>query len=139
MALKKKMLAAIAAMATTSALTINAMAAGKTAAIFDVDDDWVAGFVQYFDSTGGNPFDSDLVRASTTSDEKMDTISAFATLYYTKGNEIKKEVQSFIEYDSKGYYADAIKYTFATGFKGTGDHFAERNGIPGSDSTIVLW
>lgn len=139
MALKKKIAAAIAAIATILALSITAMATGATAAMFNVDDAWVAGFVDYFDSTGGNPFDSDLVRAQTCSDEYMEEITALAMLYYTKGDETRIESKQTVECYSKACYADAKKYTFAKGYKGVGKHTAKRNGDTGTDWTVVEW
>lgn len=140
MALKKKIAAIIAAIATTSALGINAMAAGKPSAVFYVDDAWVFGFVQYFDSTGGNPFDSDIVRAITESEEYMDKMTSVATLYYTQGCANKHITENAEENYTKKCSVDAKKYTFAKGYKGVGNRTAKRNKSGDvSDSTVIEW
>lgn len=133
----KKIIAGAAAVCAAACLTVNAFAATLTH--FTVNNVKITGELSYFDSSGGNPLDSDSVTAITSSPSAMDHIEAHATLYYTKGEQRISVTQPESADDARYVKATISKYTLATGYKGEGLHMARHGGQFYSGNTSVTW
>jgi hypothetical protein len=127
----KRFIGLLCGVLIVSSLTVFA----ATSTSFTVNGVSVVGQVSYYDSAGGNPFDSDSVTATTTSGAALDEIKAKAYLY--NGSTLLSS-NSELSYNSNYVSAYTSKYT-SDGNNGKGYHYGLHNQKSNYDYTYVTW